>query len=99
MRRNCEICASIPSLASGGEPAPRLRRVLVGERILALCVEHANLVRERDIDSVEELRAHVREVDGKRSLIPRRSPLDRRVFPARPEGRRRDSGRRATDVD
>jgi hypothetical protein len=72
---------------------------LIGERILALCSEHAALVRESEPGTLEELRARWTESDGKRSVISRRSPLDRRVFPARPEGRRRSAGRRATDSD
>jgi len=32
-------------------------------------------------------------------LIERRMDFDRRMFPARPEGRRHDDGRRATDTD
>jgi hypothetical protein len=46
----------------------------------------------------EELRAIFREANGKRSPIPRRLEIeDRRVFPPRPEGRRRSYGRRTHD--
>jgi hypothetical protein len=38
-----------------------------------------------------------REGEGKRSLLERRQDLDRRAFPVRPEGRRRNGGRRSTD--
>jgi hypothetical protein len=70
--------------------------VLIGDRIVALCADHADQVQGARAASVEELRALFREPSGSRSLLPRRSPLDRRVFPARPEGRR-TRGRRAGD--
>jgi len=89
-----EVPAAEPEAASG-----RLRRVLVGERIIALCELHFAQTGELDASSVEELRAGLVEEGGRRSLLARRSPLNRRVFPARPEGRRRSSGRRATDID
>jgi hypothetical protein len=46
----------------------------------------------------EELRAIIIAPADRRSLIPRRIEADdRRVFPPRPEGRRRSSGRRNAD--
>jgi hypothetical protein len=45
----------------------------------------------------KELRQVFHERKGQRSLIDRRQELDRRVFPARPEGRRYGGGRRAND--
>jgi hypothetical protein len=47
---------------------------------------------------VEGVTLLFREEAGNRSLVSRRAPLDRRQFPMRPEGRRRTSGRRATDA-
>ncbi len=41
----------------------------------------------------------LKETDGRRSLVTRRSPVDRRVFPPRPEGRRLAVGRRTIDRD
>jgi hypothetical protein len=76
----------------------KIRRVLVGERIVALCDAHADQVRASRAGATDELRAMFMEPGGERSLVGRRSPLDRRVFPARPEGRRRSGGRRRDDA-
>jgi hypothetical protein len=96
MQRRCEICESSPG-ASAREPAKKLRRVLFEERIVVLCDAHAERARVQDARTIDELRALFREAGGKRSLLSRRSPLDRRVFPARPEGRRASGGRRVGD--
>jgi hypothetical protein len=72
---------------------------LVDERIVSLCEAHAARYRSSGTTSLTELSAMFREDSGRRSLITRRAPLDRRVFPARPEGRRRNAGRRRTDRD
>jgi hypothetical protein len=76
----------------------RLRRLVVEGRIVALCDEHATAVGHARSKSLDVLRELFREKDGKRSLLDRRSPLDRRLFPPRPEGRRR-VGRREKDVE
>jgi hypothetical protein len=74
-----------------------MRRVVMESRIVALCDEHADAVRESGVTTVAELRAlFVEQICG-RSYVDRRSPLDRRVFPPRPEGRRRNQGRRNSD--
>jgi hypothetical protein len=70
---------------------------VIGERVVALCDEHAAAYRLSSARGLEELRALFPEQAGQRSLLDRRSPLDRRVFPGRPEGRRRGDGRRASD--
>lgn len=70
----------------------------MGERIVSLCDDHAESVRDADPDNIAELRQLFPEPEGKRSLVGRRSPLDRRIFPARPEGRRRNTGRRHDDA-
>ena len=94
------MCASMPGLTAGTAHAPlKLRRVLLDGRIVALCEEHARLARSASVESLGELSRLFTEPDGRRSLLPRRSPLDRRVFPARPEGRRASFGRRGTDVE
>jgi hypothetical protein len=97
MLRCCEICASIERRA--GEVSGRLRRVLFEGRLLTLCEPHASAARESGVDTLAELRARFVEAGGQRSLLTRRAPLDRRLFPPRPEGRRRGAGRRASDVD
>jgi hypothetical protein len=87
MSRACEVCSS----------KLRIRRVLVQDRVVALCDEHAAEVRVSGASTLEALCALFPETGGQRSRIDRRSPLDRRVFPPRPEGRRRSAGRRAHD--
>lgn len=95
MARKCEICEAL------GKPAPsvanKMSRLLIEDRIVVLCAAHATRVRERAVSSIDELRGMFREPRGKRALLTRRAPIDRRIFPARPEGRRASSGRRASD--
>lgn len=74
-----------------------MRRLLIEDRIVALCNDHADAATREGVESLEELRALFAEDQGRRSLVDRRSPLDRRMFPPRPEGRRRSFGRRTTD--
>lgn len=95
MARSCEVCGA---KSGPGTPA-RLKRFLLAERLVLLCDEHAAVYRAAAPTTLTELRALFRETWGKRSLIGRRATLDRRLFPARPEGRRLGRGRRATDVD
>ena len=98
MQRACEICESLETVNLDPEPAKKkLRRVLIGERIVALCDAHALEVRDSAASSIDSVRCLFVEPDGRRSLLARRAPLDRRIFPARPEGRRRGSGRRHDD--
>src|SRR3569832_15158 len=100
MRRHCEICASLTEDGrSGGDGTRRLRRLLLEDRAVLLCEEHAASIRENAVETLQEARALFADGVGKRSLLARRTPLDRRMFPARPEGRRASSGRRATDID
>ena len=88
MSRPCEVCR-----------APRkIRRVLVEDRLVALCDEHAAELSLSGTRSVAELRTLFPEEGGLRSRVGRRAPLDRRVFPPRPEGRRRNQGRRKSDA-
>ncbi len=89
MSRKCEICADTKG---------RKRRVLIEDRVVALCDEHAAAVQMSGVTTIDALRGLFSEPDGRRSLVERRAALDRRIFPARPEGRRRDDGRRAGDA-
>jgi hypothetical protein len=75
-----------------------MRRILVEDRIVVLCEQHGERVSSRPV-SVDQLCALFPEIAGRRSLLSRRAPIDRRVFPARPEGRRRSSGRRSKDCE
>jgi hypothetical protein len=98
------MCAALKTRGSASEHGPKpakavkLRRILIEDRIFALCEAHAEKVRARAPASIDELRRLFRERAGKRALISRRAPLDRRLFPARPEGRRASQGRRAGDA-
>ena len=95
MARLCEVCESLSPEAPPA--ARRLQRFLVEGRVLALCAEHAHTFRERRPETLAGVTELFREDDGKRSLVSRRAPLDRRQFPMRPEGRRRAGGRRVGD--
>jgi hypothetical protein len=100
MVRHCEVCAARdPNQAVIGTARMKLRRLLIEDRVVALCDTHANAAIETGVTTLAALRRLFPEGSGLRSLVPRRSPLDRRVFPARPEGRRRSLGRRASDRD
>ena len=94
MDRRCEVCEA---LSPGAEPARRLHRFLVEGRVLALCPEHALTFRAQRPETLAGAAELFQEQGGRRSLVSRRAPLDRRQFPMRPEGRRRTNGRRATD--
>jgi hypothetical protein len=97
MAQSCEMCAGLFPDLRPSRSSKRLRRLLVDGRILSLCDVHARRVHESGAETAAELRALFLEPGGKRSLIDRRAPLDRRLFPARPEGRRRAGGRRRDD--
>jgi len=98
MARKCELCAALKTRVSAAEHgSAKLRRVLVEDRVIALCAAHAQRVKELLPATVSDLRAAFTERHGQRSLLQRRAPLDRRAFPARPEGRRASNGRRASD--
>ncbi len=87
----CEVCSTLgwPQKGPG-------KRVLVGERLVTLCASHARVLPSLPKAGISELRSLFKEKRGKRSLLDRRQELDRRVFPARPEGRRRGEERRLT---
>lgn len=100
MTRKCELCVTPKTRVSAAEDQPaKLRRVLVEDRVIALCAAHAQKVKEQAPATVAALREAFSERRGQRSLLERRAALDRRAFPARPEGRRASSGRRASDRD
>lgn len=90
------MCAALETRSSA--KAVKLRRILIEDRIVALCEAHAETVRAHAPGSIAELCQLFPEPSGKRSLVGRRAPLDRRIFPARPEGRRAAPGRRIGDA-
>jgi hypothetical protein len=93
MAGRCEICEGL----SGARVQGRLQRFLLENRVLSLCADHAAKLREARPETLAVAAALFREPTGRRSLLARRAPLDRRQFPMRPEGRRRSDGRRGTD--
>jgi len=92
--RVCEIC----SVGSTGQ-GRAVTRVLIEDRIVALCDDHLAEVERAGVERLSQLFELFPEPTGQRRAPERRSALDRRIFPARPEGRRRGEGRRETDTD
>jgi len=98
MFRSCEICALEHGSMARFVPARgKVRRLLIEDRVVSLCEIHVARYELSGTSTLRELSAIFREQGGRRSLVTRRAPLDRRVFPARPEGRRHNAGRRSTD--
>ena len=95
MARRCEVCENLTPDAA---PVRKLQRFLIETRVVALCPEHAAAFREQRPETLAGVAELFREEQGKRSLISRRSPIERRQFPMRPEGRRYNQDRRAGDV-
>jgi hypothetical protein len=96
----CAVCGGPEALGA------RMSKVVVEGRALQLCRSHAATVVAAMPETFEDLRALFvgAGVDlgysagpDRRSPIGRRTPDDRRLFPPRPEGRRRNGGRRAGD--
>jgi hypothetical protein len=97
MLNQCEVCSSL-SKSTGALVTSRqaeIFRVIVPERVLELCDEHAREVRDCQASTFDELRGRFLEpFPGQRSLIPRRAQL----FAGRaPIEHRQQIGRRATD--
>jgi hypothetical protein len=95
---SCLVC-----IARGATKRPnpnRISRVTIQSRSVMLCREHAGLVAINMPKTWDELRALFGGSADRRSPIPRRTEYDdRRVFPPRPEGRRKSYGRRRLDLD
>jgi hypothetical protein len=94
----CLVCT-----ARGATKRPnpnRISRVTIQSRSVMLCREHAGLVAINMPKTWDELRAIFGGSVDRRSPIPRRTEYDdRRMFPPRPEGRRKSYGRRRLDLD
>lgn len=102
MRRSCEVCTSHRAFGLAETPRVvlgrhRVKMVLVEHRIFALCEHHVSELLAAGASTIAAVQALFREAGGNRSLVSRRAPLNRRVFPPRPEGRRAAGGRRAVD--
>jgi hypothetical protein len=97
MVSECEVCSNL-SKSTGALVTSRQNkvfRVVVTERVLALCEEHAREVQDCQASTFDELRSRFLEpFPGQRSLIPRRARL--RAAQA-PIDHRRSPGRRETD--
>lgn len=88
-RERCEVCgaaAALPGLA-------------LDARVVLLCREHKRLAKAHEATSFEAVRALFIEESGRRALLSRRGPAERRLFPPRPEGRRHGQGRRLSDSE
>jgi hypothetical protein len=96
-KSQCLICAHPGAPEHEATSVVPARHVLVGDRLVMLCESHAATLRHHRITNLLDLRRLFVESGGRRSLVDRRDPLDRRAFPPRPEGRRAPRGRRATD--
>jgi len=99
MAKQCEACAQLALPGESPRHGSRIRNLLVGGRLVYLCDAHVEAIGNLDLCHVDDVRQLLRETEGQRSLVTRRSPVDRRVFPPRPEGRRLATGRRTTDGD
>ncbi len=84
----CEIC---------GQAVDSVERFDFGTRLIALCKAHAGRAKRAAARTPEALRELFVEGEGRRALLSRRAPEERRLFPPRPEGRRCDDGRRGND--
>jgi hypothetical protein len=99
----CAVCGARARVGT------TMSRMLVEGRALELCRAHVDVVVAAMPETFDDLRAlfvgagseHADLASPvgleRRSPISRRVPEDRRVFPPRPEGRRHNGGRRATD--
>jgi len=81
-----------------GSAKPPVRAWSLEGRSVLLCAAHSERARQAGASSLRALRELFIEADGRRALVARRAPLERRLFPPRPEGRRRSQGRRACDA-
>lgn len=90
--RACEVCSV------AGVEQPSSAQFVSSERCVWLCEAHAEVARLEGVTTLDELRSLFREPRGQRCVLPRRADEERRVFPPRPEGRRRGPGRRRADV-
>ncbi len=94
MQRPCEVCAGTKGQGKVGSD----RYLLIEGRVVALCASHLSAVKRSKIKTLAALHKVFQETTGVRSLVSRRASSNRRVFPARPEGRRKADGRRWDDA-
>jgi hypothetical protein len=94
----CEVCTSLTQSTGALVPSSHgtVYRVIVPERVLALCDEHAREVRDCQARTFDELRGRFLEpFPGQRSLIPRRTRLGGGQSSVEHRSQR---GRRASDL-
>jgi hypothetical protein len=92
MQRRCEICSNFLPEDRLEATDCRVEEHVFGGRLVALCGTHSHLVRHLRVTTLGGLRYLFRENQGRRSLIPRRSPALNEVT-----SERRIAGRRARD--
>lgn len=97
MAKQCEACSALALRGHKPLRTTRIRNLLVAGRLFRFCDTHAEVVRNADPSGIEDIRNLLKEPDGLRSVVARRSDVNRRIFPPRPEGRRRSEARRSTD--
>jgi hypothetical protein len=88
MASHCEVCETIRP----GRVASELTEVSFGGRRVLLCAGHAQIAKNSDVATLDELRDLYRESDGERSYIARRSRLE-----SAGGGERASLGRRGGD--
>jgi hypothetical protein len=90
---SCAVCGGSERFGS------QMSRVVIQGRSLDLCRSHATTVVAAMPKTFEDLLTLFADVvlAEPRSTKDRRAPLDRRVFPPRPEGRRLGFGRRGAE--
>jgi hypothetical protein len=93
VQRPCEVCSG----TQGQGKIPSDRYLLIEGRVVALCPNHLKAVKRAKIKTLAALHKTFHEATGARSMVSRRAASNRRVFPARPEGRRKSEGRRWQD--
>ena len=96
MARVCEVCQSL-SRSTGALVTSNnsgTYRVVVNERVVTLCLEHADEAIAHGTRTLSDIRAHFMEpFPGQRSLVPRRAGDENPPG----GGERRQRGRRAGD--
>ncbi|MBW2461441.1 MAG: hypothetical protein JRH11_07330 [Deltaproteobacteria bacterium] len=93
MHHGCDVCENF-------RPAANLRKrtltpVLFSEIAVVLCDMHRRIAQRSGVTTFEGLRELYGESDGRRSYLARRT---RAPAAPLPEGDRRQTGRRATDL-
>ncbi|HEY4158352.1 MAG TPA: hypothetical protein VGM29_09650 [Polyangiaceae bacterium] len=90
MGTRCEVCETIRP----DRVASELIQISLAGRSVLLCAGHAQIARNSEVKSLDDLRDLYRESDGERSYISRRS----REHESPGAAERASDGRRAADL-